>query len=87
MDFTFAWDNKNNNNKNNKNPPPKIFIWTNIFSERNFCQTPVLGLGLGVDFTLANNKKNNKNNKNNNNPHPNFPGWDGTRGLKFGIQT
>ena len=54
-----------------------------------FCQTP--GLGLGVDFTLANNKKNNDNknndNKNNNNPHPNFPGWDGTRGLKFGIQT
>ena len=48
-----------------------------------FCQTPVLGLGLGVDFTLANNKKNN----NDNNPHPNFPGWDGTRGLKFGIQT
>ena len=46
-----------------------------------FCQTPVLGLGLGVDFTLANN------NNNNNNPHPNFPGWDGTRGLKFGIQT
>ena len=44
------------------------------------CQTPVLGLGLGVDFTLANNNNNNK-------PHPNFPGWDGTRGLKFGIQT
>ena len=63
------------------------FIWT--YPE--FCQTPVLGLGLGVDFTLANNKKNNDNknndNKNNNNPHPNFPGWDGTRGLKFGIQT
>ena len=27
-----------------------------------YCQTPVLGLGLGVDFTVANNKKNN-------NPH------------------
>ena len=28
------------------------------------CQTPVLGLGLGVDFTFAwdNNKNNNKNN-------------------------
>ena len=49
------------------------------------CQTPVLGIGLGVDFTLANNKNKNKNK--NNNPHPNFPGWDGTRGLKFGIQT
>ena len=47
------------------------------------CQTPDLGQGLEFDFTLAKNKKNKKNN----NPHPNFPGWDGTRGLKFGIQT
>ena len=53
----------------------------------NFCQTPVLGQGLGVDFTLANNNKNNKNNNNKKNPHPNFPGWNGTRGLKFGKQT
>ena len=52
--------------------------------EQAFCQTPVLGLGLEVDFTLANNKNNNNDN---NDPHPNFPGWDGTRGLKFGIQT
>ena len=45
------------------------------------CQTPDLGQGLEFDFTLANNKNND------NNPHLNFPGWDGTRGLKFGIQT
>ena len=43
----------------------------------HFCQTPVLGLGLGVDFTFAwdndNNDKNHKNDKNdNNNPHLNF---------------
>ena len=37
-----------------------------------FCQTPVLGLGLGVDFTFAgDNDKNDKNNKNDN-PHLNF---------------
>ena len=34
-----------------------------------FCQTPVLGLGLGVDFTFAGD---NKNHKNDNNPHLNF---------------
>ena len=41
------------------------------------CQTPVLGLGLGVDFTFENNNNNKKNNnkKNNNkkNPHQNLP--------------
>ena len=39
-----------------------------------FCQTPVLGLGLGVDFTFAgdNDNKNHKNDKNDNNPHLNF---------------
>ena len=44
-----------------------------------FCQTPVLGLGLGVDFTFAwdndnndNNDNNDKNHKNDNNPHLNF---------------
>ena len=36
-----------------------------------FCQTPVLGLGLGVDFTLAWNNKNNDNNDKNN-PQLNF---------------
>ena len=36
----------------------------------DFCQTPVLGLRLGVDFTFAwDNKNTNKNNKN---PHPKF---------------
>ena len=41
----------------------------------NFCQTTVLGLGLGVDFTFArdNHKNHNhKNHKNDNNPHLNF---------------
>ena len=37
-----------------------------------FCQTPVLGLGLGVDFTFAwDNHKNHKNH-NHNNPPLNF---------------
>ena len=45
----------------------------------NNCQTPVLGLGLGVDFTFANNNKtNNKNNKKN--PHLNFSRRNGTTG-------
>ena len=38
-----------------------------------FCQTPVLCIGLGVDFTLAGDNDNDKNNHNNlNNPHLNF---------------
>ena len=38
---------------------------------QSYCQTPVLGLGLGVDFTFAwDNKNNHKNDKNN--PHQNF---------------
>ena len=41
-----------------------------------YCQTPVLGLGLGVDFTFAGD--NHKNHKNHNNPHLNFV--KGTRG-------
>ena len=41
-----------------------------------FCQTPVLGLGLGVDFTFANKKKKN--------PHLNFLRKNGTMGMKFG---
>ena len=46
------------------------------------CQTPVLGLGLGVDFTFAwdnhnnhniyKNPKNHKNDNNVNNPHLNY---------------
>ena len=41
----------------------------------NNCQTPVLGLRLGVDFTFAWDNNNNNNNNNNNdkkNPHLNF---------------
>ena len=46
-----------------------------------YCQTPVLGLGLGVDFAWDNNNNNNNNNNNDNNkndknPHLNF--WNGT---------
>ena len=42
-----------------------------------FCQTPVLGLGLGVDFTFTldnknNNKNNHNDNHNDNNPHLKF---------------
>ena len=51
----------------------------NVFE--NYCQTPVLGLGLGVDFTFAGDNHKNENNKNendknendkNDNPHLNF---------------
>ena len=42
-------------------------------SFNTFCQTPVLGLGLGVDFTFAWDNKNNTNvNNDKNNPHLNF---------------
>ena len=37
--------------------------------KRIFCQTPVLGLGLGVDLTFA---WDNHNYHNHNNPHLNF---------------
>ena len=40
-----------------------------------YCQTPVLGLGLGVDFTFAWDNPynhNHKNDKNDNNPYLNF---------------
>ena len=46
-----------------------------MFSLSDFyCQTPVLGLWLAVDFAFAwDNKNNNKNDKNNNkNPHLSF---------------
>ena len=51
---------------------------------RTFCQTPVLGLGLGVDFTFAWDNHNNHNN-----PHLNFmkgtvQGDKGTRGMDKG---
>ena len=36
------------------------------------CQTPVLGRGLGVDFTFAWDNNNKNNNNDNNNPHINF---------------
>ena len=61
---------------------PKI-VWTqNLFGPKMhlrmkfdsvcFCQTPVLGLGLGVDFTFAGGNHKNHNHKNYNNPHWNF---------------
>ena len=47
--------------------------------DQYFCQTLVLGLGLGVDFTFAWDNRDDKNNDNNgndnndkNNPHLNF---------------
>ena len=44
-----------------------------FFKTTLFCQTPVLSLGLGVDFTFAcHNNDNNDNNHNHNNPHLNF---------------
>ena len=45
----------------------------NKCSFQNFCQTPVLGLGLGVDFIFAwDNNGNNDKNNDRNNPHLNF---------------
>ena len=49
----------------------------------NCCQTPVLGLRLGVDFNFAwdnNNNDNNDNNNDKNNPHLNFLEMNSTRG-------
>ena len=46
-----------------------------------FCQTPVLGLRLGVDFTFVwDNNNNNNNNNNDKNPHLNFFERNSTRG-------
>ena len=58
---------------NPTNMKPNLLI--NLFSiVFHFCQTPVLGLGLGVDFTFAwdNHNNENHNNHNHNNPHLNF---------------
>ena len=58
---------------NPTNMKPNLFI--NLFSiVFHFCQTPVLGLGLKVDFTFAwdNHNNENHNNHNHNNPHLNF---------------
>ena len=55
-----------------------ISIQTELLTnETNFCQTPVIGLGLGVEFTFAGDNHNHKNhrsdnNKNDNNPHLNL---------------
>ena len=94
VEFTFTWDNNNNNNDNDmttmtmtrttEQPPPE-FLETIAYTESVsrhvdcFCQTPVLGLGLGVDITFPNNK--------NKNPHLIFHRREGARGLKFGTQT
>ena len=64
-------------------PSSLSFLFSWVHSGLNAI-LPVLGLGLGVDFTLANN---NKNNNNNNNPHLIFHRRKGTRGLKFSTQT
>ena len=47
-----------------KDYPPPFSLWIFVF-----CQTPVLGLELGVDFTFT---WDNHNHKNDNNPHLNF---------------
>ena len=49
-------------------------IWGSIsLSFHKFCQTPVLGLGLGVDFTFAwDNINKNYGSNDKNNPHLNF---------------
>ena len=58
-------------------PPFEHLLYCCFRNEMKFnnCQTPVLGLGLGADFTFTwdNNKNNHNDNHNdNNNPHLNF---------------
>ena len=54
---------------NPTNMKPNLFI--NLFSiVFHFCQTPVLGLELGVDFTFAWDSHNNHNNHNHNDNNP-----------------
>ena len=52
-------------------PPPTKSPTRSTIAQGIYWQTPVLGLGLGVDFTLAWDNDN-KNHKNHNNPHLNF---------------
>ena len=58
-----------------KNQPDKSKEKYILTTSNNFCQTPVLGLELGVYFTFALDNNDNDND-NNNNPHLNF--WKGT---------
>ena len=58
---------------------PEIWL-TSKYKNRSYCQTLILGLELGDDFTFANNN-------NNKNPHLNFLRRNGTMGMKFGTQT
>ena len=51
--------------------PFELTEYNHMLLLNNFCQTPVLGLGLGVDFTVAWDNNNNNDN-NDNNPHLNF---------------
>ena len=51
-------------------PPYMIYLFMCLII---YCQTPVLGRGLGVDFSFAwDNNNNNDNENNDNNPHLNF---------------
>ena len=49
-----------------------VFNLLQILHLNVYCQTPVLGLGPGVDFTFAWENNNNDNNNDNKNPHLNF---------------
>ena len=51
---------------------PGVFKFLIQFLTKECCQTPVLGLGQGADFTFAWDNHNNHNNHNHNNPHLNF---------------
>ena len=58
-----------------------LYIFNKPTGSLIFCQTPGLGLSLGVDFTFSEDQKNHKN------PHLIFLRREGTRGVKFGTQT
>ena len=68
---------------NPTNMKPNLFI--NLFSiVFHFCQTPVLGLGLGVDFTFAGDNHNHKNHKNHNDKNDNNPRLNFVKGTVLG---
>ena len=50
-----------------------MIVLNKFLTGSRFCQTPDLGIRLGVDFTFtSDNNHNNNNNDNDSNPHLNF---------------
>ena len=64
-------------------PPPLLYGY-----QMTFCGTPVLSLGLGVDFTFAldNNDNDNNDNDNNDNDKDNNPHLNFLKGTVLGVK-